>query len=345
MRRPVWNRSRRHSHRRSNEVSITMHRNYTMITVEMIKRSSYPSVNRPSIQRKSLQRLKPTIDQSRMIMSCWCPHRHRSIEITITWFCLSDAGKRAKRKRNPRKEIVERVSRDWQRMLFSSSYFESRSSISNSTPSHRSKSKSSHSNRSTDPPSVPSSPENTVFCLRASDSSSSSHHRRRPHPLPRRSSTQTTPSDYVNKIANLFTKSFSTPSPSSPKPTNEHHISTQTYDTISSSSSSSTYPQSSISPPSKTPIRSLEQVSPRERSIDDHCRPSFVCSRPPDVFMIFPSPSNVRRNASPPHSSNIKNRPSAVRVRSSLCPPWYRRKMTMMMLGTKKHLIRKVMIT
>jgi hypothetical protein len=172
-----------------------------------------------------------------------------------------------------REQIFEQVSRDFERMCSASSYIESRPSISNSTHSHRSKLKPSHSNRSTDPPSVPSSPENTVFCLRASDSSSSSHHpRRRPNPLPRRSSTQTTPSDYVNKLANLFTKSFSTASPSSPKPAHEHHISTQTYDTISSSSSSSTYPHSSVSPRSKTPVCSPEPVSYSERKVDDHPR-------------------------------------------------------------------------
>jgi len=97
----------------------------------------------------------------------------------------------------------------------------------------RSKSKSSFSQRSNDPPSIPSSPENTVFCLRASDSSSSSS-RRRPNPLPRRSSTQTTPSDYVNKLAHLFTKGFSTNSPSS-SPKRENPIDSQTYDVVSTS--------------------------------------------------------------------------------------------------------------
>ena len=109
--------------------------------------------------------------------------------------------------------------------------------MNNDLYSQRSKSKLTHSNRSIDPPSIPSSPENTVFCLRSSDSSSSQHRssRRRPNPLPRRPSTQTTPTDYVHKLANLFTKSFSTTSPS---PSDEQQISTQTYDSIASSSSS-----------------------------------------------------------------------------------------------------------
>ncbi len=96
----------------------------------------------------------------------------------------------------------------------------------------KSKSKSSHSNDRA------SSPESTVFCLRSSDSSSSQHRnsRRRPNPLPRRPSTQTTPTDYVNKLANLFTKNFSTSSSSKqPSSSDDHHISTQTYDTVSSS--------------------------------------------------------------------------------------------------------------
>jgi len=100
----------------------------------------------------------------------------------------------------------------------------------------KSKSKSSHSNDRA------SSPESTVFCLRSSDSSSSQHRnsRRRPNPLPRRPSTQTTPTDYVNKLANLFTKNFSTStSIKQSSPSNEHNISTQTYDSIPSPSLSS----------------------------------------------------------------------------------------------------------
>lgn len=76
-----------------------------------------------------------------------------------------------------------------------------------------------------------------MFCLRASDSSTSHNRnsRRHPNPLPRRSTTQNTPTDYVNKLANLFTKSFSTPSTSIQTTTpNENHIATQTYDTIAS---------------------------------------------------------------------------------------------------------------
>ncbi|CAF2470933.1 unnamed protein product [Rotaria sp. Silwood2] len=113
-------------------------------------------------------------------------------------------------------------------------YSKSHSSPNHIAYSNRSKSKSSHSNASYDPP---SSPENTVFCLRSSDSSSSHHRnsRRRPNPLPRRTSTQTTPTDYVNKLTNLFTKNFST---SSTATSNEHHIGTQTYETISSQSPS-----------------------------------------------------------------------------------------------------------
>lgn len=147
---------------------------------------------------------------------------------------------------------------------------ESRTSTSNSTRSHRSKSKSSFSNRSNDPP---SSPENTVFCIRASDSSSSTHHRhsrRRPNPLPRRSSTQTTPSDYVNKIANLFTKSFSNSSPPSsparPVPTSVKHeqdIATQTYETISSSMTNLTSNDSSRPYPSNQITISTHKNSPR----------------------------------------------------------------------------------
>ncbi|CAF1289931.1 unnamed protein product [Adineta steineri] len=115
---------------------------------------------------------------------------------------------------------------------------ESRSSKNNALYSHRSKSKSSHKNITNDPP---SSPENTVFCLRLSDNSSSQHRnsRRRPlNPLTHRSpTTHTTPTEYVNKLANLFTKSFSSSSSSVPQTPilNEHHISTQTYDTVAPS--------------------------------------------------------------------------------------------------------------
>ncbi|CAF0960703.1 unnamed protein product [Rotaria sordida] len=117
-------------------------------------------------------------------------------------------------------------------------YSKSHSSPNHISYSHRSKSKSSHSNTSYQPS---SSPEHTVFCLRSSDSSSSHHRnsRRRPNPLPRRTLTQTTPTDYVNKFTNLFTKSFSTPSTSiSTSTSNEHHMGTQTYETISSQSPS-----------------------------------------------------------------------------------------------------------
>jgi hypothetical protein len=133
--------------------------------------------------------------------------------------------------------------------------------------SHRTKSKSSHS---TDPPSIPSSPESTVFCLRSSDSSASQHRtsrrRRRPNPLPHRPSTQTTPTDYVNKLANLFTKSFSTPTPSSHQPiTNEPHISTQTYDTISSPSKNL---QSSSSPRHiQSPMNTVDMHSPLKEQV------------------------------------------------------------------------------
>jgi len=118
-------------------------------------------------------------------------------------------------------------------ILFSHS--ESRSLHSNGAHTHRSKSKSSHSN---DPS---SSPENTVLCLRSSDSSSSQHRkphhrRRRQNSLPRRATTQTTPTDYVNKLANLFTKSFSSSSSlKRSSPAYDHHTSTQTYDTVPSS--------------------------------------------------------------------------------------------------------------
>ncbi|CAF0775740.1 unnamed protein product [Rotaria sp. Silwood1] len=136
-------------------------------------------------------------------------------------------------------------------------YSKSHSSPKTIPYSNRSKSKLSHSNTSYDPP---SSPENTVFCLRSSDSSSSHHRnsRRRPNPLPRRTSTQTTPTDYVNKLANLFTKGFSTPSTSTSVSTsNEHHIGTQTYDTISSqlpSHLNTNYIQSSMTTDNIRPI-------------------------------------------------------------------------------------------
>ncbi|CAF3750323.1 unnamed protein product [Rotaria socialis] len=111
-------------------------------------------------------------------------------------------------------------------------YSKSRSSTKSLSHSHRAKSKSSPSTDSSSPS------EKTAFCLRSSNSSSSNHRnsRRRPNPLPRRSSTQTTPTDYVNKLANLFTKNFSTPLTST-SISNENHISTQTYETISATSS------------------------------------------------------------------------------------------------------------
>ena len=112
-----------------------------------------------------------------------------------------------------------------QTFLFSHSEF--RSPLRNGTQSHRSKPKSAHL------PDPSSSPESTVFCIRSSDSSTSHHRnsRRRPNP-----STQTTPTEYVNKLANLFTKNFSNPSSlKQPSPTRENHISTQTYDSVPSS--------------------------------------------------------------------------------------------------------------
>lgn len=131
----------------------------------------------------------------------------------------------------------------------------------NGKNSHRSKSKSSHSN---DPS---SSPENTVFCLRSSDSCSSQHRnsRRRQNPLPHRPSTQTTPTDYVNKLANLFSKNFSTStSIKQPSPSNEHNISTQTYDSIPPPSLSSSRYNSHHIQSSKTTedlhLASKEQV-------------------------------------------------------------------------------------
>lgn len=122
------------------------------------------------------------------------------------------------------------------------SYSKSRSPSSSSSFSHRAKPKLSRSNTTDDR--LPS-PENTVLCLRSSDSSSTNHRnsRRHPNPLPRRSTTQTTPADYVNKLANLFSKSFSTPATSMSSSTqstvapNEHNISTQTYESFASSPS------------------------------------------------------------------------------------------------------------
>ncbi|CAF5152709.1 unnamed protein product, partial [Rotaria sp. Silwood1] len=62
--------------------------------------------------------------------------------------------------------------------------------------------------------------------------------------------------DYVNKLANLFTKGFSTPS-TSVSTSNEHHIGTQTYDTISSqlpSHLNTNYIQSSMTTDNIRPI-------------------------------------------------------------------------------------------
>ena len=148
----------------------------------------------------------------------------------------------------------------------------------------RSKSKTSDNNKPIDPPSIPSSPENTVFCMRSSESNSvhNRNSRRRPNPIPRRSSTQTAPTDYVNKLANIFSKGFSISTSSSPpasptlRPARENNISTQTYETIPSSPScsinnSSYYAspsqvQNSYSSPSsmvtaKISSRPIEQVS------------------------------------------------------------------------------------
>ena len=117
----------------------------------------------------------------------------------------------------------------------------------NGAHSHRSKSKPSHLN---DPSSSPES--STVFCLRSSDSSSSQHrnshnNRRRQNSLPRRSVTQTTPTDYVNKLANLFTKNFSSPLPlKQPAPTYERPINTQIYDSVPLSPPSSRYHSNNI---------------------------------------------------------------------------------------------------
>ncbi len=170
---------------------------------------------------------------------------------------------------------------------------------SNDAHSHRSKSKPSHLN---DPS---SSPESRVFCLRSSDSSSSQHrnsqhHRhRRQNSLPRRSTTQTTPTDYVNKLANLFTKNFSSSSPSKQSaPTYEHHISTQTYDTVPSS-------------PPPPPRYNSNHIQPSKIADNIHTafkepvgeflrlnRYSCVCfSQCQNVFMIFQSLLNVRQNA------------------------------------------------
>lgn len=94
---------------------------------------------------------------------------------------------------------------------------------------HDKSSRRSKSKPSRPPIDPPSSPEQTVSCLGTSENSSS---RRRHHqnPLPpRRASTQTNPSDYVNKLANLFTKHFSTPL------SNELDVNTQTYDALPSS--------------------------------------------------------------------------------------------------------------
>jgi hypothetical protein len=91
-----------------------------------------------------------------------------------------------------------------------------------------------------DLPSMPSSPENTVFCIRSSDLSSTHQQtsRRRPDPMPRRCVNQTTPTDYVNQLAHLFTKNFSTV-PSTivsavrHATAHEQEMATQTYDTAS----------------------------------------------------------------------------------------------------------------
>lgn len=110
-------------------------------------------------------------------------------------------------------------------------FFENQKIVDFSESSRRSKSKSSPSDD------ISSSPEQTVFCLRSSDNSSSQHRqsRRRQNPLPRRPSIQTSPTDYVNKLANLFTKNFSTPLPKQSSLSNEHPTNTQTYDTLPSS--------------------------------------------------------------------------------------------------------------
>ena len=189
--------------------------------------------------------------------------------------------------RNRKKSIKSDI---FENCEISFSHSESRSLPSNGTHSHRSKSKASHSN---DPP---SSPETTVFCIRSSDSSSSQHRNshRRQNPLPRRPPTQTTPTDYVNKLANLFTKNFTSPLPlKQSSPSREQHISTQTYDTVPSSPPPR-YHSIHIQPPKTTddlPLRYKEQVRQilqlKRYSMDffSQCR---------SVFMIFQSQLNVQ---------------------------------------------------
>ncbi|CAF1151519.1 unnamed protein product [Adineta ricciae] len=111
---------------------------------------------------------------------------------------------------------------------------ESHSSRPNGQNSHRAKSKSSRSNNEQS-----SSPENTVFCLRVSDNSSAQHRhaRHRPNAVPHRSPIPNTPTEYVNKLANLFTKPFASSTMSVPQTPNlnEHRTRTQAYDTVPSS--------------------------------------------------------------------------------------------------------------
>lgn len=103
-----------------------------------------------------------------------------------------------------------------------------------------SRSKSTSFYRIDDPP---SSPENTIFCIRSSESTTSQNRqsRRRPNPIPRRASTHTNSTDYVNKITNIFSKNFQMSSQTSPpaspllRPAVDHHINTLTYDTVPSS--------------------------------------------------------------------------------------------------------------
>ena len=182
---------------------------------------------------------------------------------------------------------------------FSFSHSESRSPLRNGIRSLRSKSKSAHTH---DPS---SSPESTVFCIRSSDSSSSHHHhrnaRRPPNP-----STQTTPTEYVNKLANLFTKNFSNPpSFKSPSPTRENHISTQTYDTVSSSSYHSNHLQTSKTEDNLC-LKSPEQVRKNffSKRIDRYW---VYFSQSRNVSMTFRLLLNVQRNVLLHHLSNIKN--------------------------------------
>jgi hypothetical protein len=187
------------------------------------------------------------------------------------------------------------------------SHSESRSPPRNGAHSHRSKSKSSPSN---DPS---SSPESTVFCLRSSDPSSSQHRnsRRREKPLSRRPSTQTTPTDYVNKLANLFTKNFSSTTPlKQPSTSNEHHTSTQTYETVSSPPSSR-YNTNHIQPSKATDDLRLEfKEQPMSKRVYDIPitieRPTKYIVTP---FEQFQKPTIRNSRSVEPISSIQSNKP------------------------------------